>query len=643
MGTGKAVKARKKTKAKKRATAVPANNGAKDGACWQFLKRPEVLEYGHGRGRAPFEYILYNFKRLLPAEQDALRDQVSRYAERPENEDWKEFLEKDIAACEKDGCDGSFACLKIGGQEIPLGIANQLDKFIWDTHVRSKVQRFQTLSMFTKDVQANYVLMLRPEDGTTSPKPEFLCTFFEAQAEEIPEKDLHFAKTVGLDGLLKLKGQKLNELVWWNQYIVERPEPAKIVFKRQFRIVRHECRKRFQNIPLLTEPLNSDRVSSLVRYMKGSQCTEKPALDFYSALQKLKGWVPGVGSPMLQNLDQLGSAMSNKGANVTLVSGMPGTGKENYMRALHFAGTPCDEVTEKHFVLTTALTMEADKEGVVRHFTKDCESIFAKCKANWRNTDGDIPVTYVIDELNKAGERTRSELLRVLENTATVLGDTFGEFSKRVKMRFILAASDHLDELGRHPPQDFWTRITNQMRVSHPLSRVSESDAMRFIEAFFWFAWYKNTVEWIDETQGGSRPAKPAKSKAQSEAAEAKEELAKEILGSQLDGGSTTEDGLAGKAQEEFVSTLTPIAMRDEISLRGLRSMMQQIFYNVIWSTRYGLVPKEYREKTGEIVLRRSVNHAVQDVIAILNASRSTPRTSAVQPDSTQPSRTRAA
>ncbi|MGH8551284.1 MAG: ATP-binding protein [Methylococcales bacterium] len=355
----------------------------------------------------------------------------------------------------------------------------------------------------------------------------------------------------------------------------------------------------FNNIPLLADGLDRDVFfcDVLASFDNDNRKTcQKSAEAFYNALGSMKSWVPAVGVPMRQNLDQLGNAMSNRSANITLVTGMPGTGKENYMKSLHYAGTGCDADTKSQLVTTTALDME-------KYFPGGVEAKFKDLCASHKGQN----VTLIIDELNRAGKETRSQLLRVLENT----GDVVGPDHAATRVRFIMAACDHLDQLARQPPKDFWTRITNQMRVSHPLGRVSEQDARDFLEAFFWYQWYLLGREWIGKEQPDRKV------------------LAEQILGEILvDGSGNDEEDLAQLVCEEFVGTIAPAAMRDEISIRGLLSMMQQIFTNVVWSTRYGLVPMEFSDKPHGDRVRRSVNHAVQDVLAILNASRSTPRTS---------------
>ena len=178
---------------------------------------------------------------------------------------------------------------------------------------------------------------------------------------------------------------------------------------------------------------------------------------------------------------------------------------------------------------------------------------------------------------------------------------------------FILAASGHLSDLAKEPPQDFWTRISSQVRVDHPLRFVSETDAEKFLEAFFWYSWWKTAKKWLGTQK------------------ENKSELVPWVLGRRLacvqeEGEEKENDLLLPQAVlKALVQTVAPIAVRDQIPIRGLRTMIEQIFNKVIWSTRYGMVPSRHIDKNFEYNIGRVVNHAVQDIMAILNAARSTP------------------
>ncbi|HEX3357924.1 MAG TPA: hypothetical protein VHS31_13210, partial [Tepidisphaeraceae bacterium] len=239
----------------------------------------------------------------------------------------------------------------------------------------------------------------------------------------------------------------------------------------------------------------------------------------------------------------------------------------------------------------------------------------------------------------------RSELLRVLE-------DPKQELNLKKDVQLILAASDHLERLAEDPPQDFWTRISNQHRVSHPLGRVSEEDAEAFLKAFFWWEWWK-----LVRDQVGTRDKKNSLEGRWIE----QQNVANSLLGTLAAFGTKSEKrGLADVVEEEFVDSLAPLANRDELSIRGLRSIVAQLFSRVIWACRYQTSEKKRQaegegskeespfnkavERTSpqiqsddiespEREVRRSVNRAIQDVLAILNATRATPRT-AVPTDS---------
>jgi len=565
---------------------------------WDFIGKPAHFPNGGSKGSAEEEF-LYGLDRKLRANKGRLtvylRTATLRRAIKKE-------LRKDLAALtDRDPILHAF--LQKGTDEIPLGQANRFDQFIWDLYLRTGTKHFQVLTMFTNDIQANYFLLWE-RSRETFLLHKFFCSFFEVRRIDgrtvmIP-RDLNFmeqSKALGATEVdnINNKAQGLSDLLYWNQFVVDESSksPTSILFHRRFLMLQHSCRTHFQNVPLLTVALDPSNIYKLpLSFKKTVDFTTclNAAEAFYDSLGRQPSWVAGVGAPMRQNLDQLGSAMSNYEASVTLVSGLPGTGKENYMDSLHFAGTSCDPGVGRRLVKTTALAMEQHPAGVAASFKERCSS-FSQ------------PITFVIDELNKAKERTRSELLRVLENSKETL-------ERDLKVRFIMAASDHLDRLAQDPPQDFWTRITNQMRVAHPLGRVSEEDAEAFLEAFFWFNWWKLTKDWLDPRD-----------------AEEKAAIANDLLGGKLRDQPPGSFSLANLVCQEFVDTVTPIAIRDEISVRGVRSMMQQIFSSVIWSTRYGLVPVRHADRGTEAITRRAVNHAIQDVLAILNASRSTPRT----------------
>lgn len=525
-----------------------------------------------------------------------------------------------------------------------LGAANRFDIFIWDAMLRDKDTKIQVLTLFTKDIQANYFFFWDKDFNSF----KFYNSFIPIKTPEFSPKDLNFMRTIGykidkeefkktffLCNKCKLYVPQYIGTVFWNQYerinkknSQDNPNPE-MEFTRVFVPFFHRPRTLFQNIPLVTEAFPSEDIEELRNAAKEANNKNKDddykrvATIFYSLFFKQKRWIAGLGSPTCINLDQASNAMSNNKKGVTLVTGGPGTGKEAFTRAIHFSDSACDASTSDSISTITALDLHSKiKNG------KSFEDIFCNlCQNDCKNKSSSnisIPpssrVSFIIDELNKADSELLSSLLRVLESP-----------KEEIKCRagcilFILAASDHLEQLARKPPQDFWTRISYQMRVSHPLERVREEDAEDFLSSFFWYNWWLLSKNWLGVNDKNEEKIQD-------------HYLLYEILGHELArddivenivknfGSKIKKKSLPQIVCETFILTLAPIAMRDQISIRGLRSIMEQIFTNITWGTRYGLVPCHHQDDTYEESIRRAVNHSIQTVLVILNAARDTPRT----------------
>jgi len=158
-----------------------------------------------------------------------------------------------------------------------------------------------------------------------------------------------------------------NCVIFFNQYILNKEKSCnhKKAFDRVFSILHHDCRQFFNNIPLVTEKLAKEGKKDLKNSLKSPPTVDKPndnieraASAFYDMLGEQKHWLTAVGAPMLSSLDQLANAMrmSNE-SEVTFVTGSPGAGKSAYIKAIHFAGSPCNEETEKSLTTTTALEL----------------------------------------------------------------------------------------------------------------------------------------------------------------------------------------------------------------------------------------------------------------------------------------------
>ena len=193
-------------------------------------------------------------------------------------------------------------------------------------------------------------------------------------------------------------------------------------------------------------------------------------------------------------------------------------------------------------------------------------------------------------------------MLRPLEQGETEL-ETKGE------PKYILAASQHIDDLARKPPQDFWTRISHQLRVVHPLSRVSEKDGRAFLESFFYLEWWSSIEKMIRGYD---------------------DKRARDFVGvflGTISAGELKPSGLCNRVRDEFLNTLVPLVSRDTLSVRGARSILSQVFARISWFVRFQdpLEDPTKLDPASQNEVAKLVNSAVQDVMAILNAARATP------------------
>jgi len=317
------------------------------------------------------------------------------------------------------------------------------------------------------------------------------------------------------------------------------------------------------------------------------------AKQFYAIVQSGEP-VVGRGTPSMQNLDQFANTGYQVSRRVTLVTGMPGTGKEAFSNGLHYIETDCSEARKNSFVQITALDLAGD-------LAANYKTKVVKALVNKHPGIAPRDCTIMIDELNKCDQSVRSGLLRILEQA----NEAFPPHWSKTTIRFVLAASDHMTELARQPPQDFWTRIDSRIHVVHPTGGVSPQDAQDFLTAFFWLNWYSIAQKWLKDARKESA-------------------LAKRVLGPLVDGGSPIVERIC----EEFVDTLVPVCVRDEVSVRALRSIVKQVFSRVIWRAHYGSSAiKEADHWSSERQSLRAVNEAIQEVLSMLNTARNTPRT----------------
>ncbi len=491
-----------------------------------------------------------------------------------------------------------------------LGSGSPLDHIIWDEIIRKKdlgITQCDSVTLWTKDIEFNLLVF-----GTTDVAKKVRCAYFSAPEIKVCEKHLVYWKQIfphrwqrAKAGLMNADGRSLKkrlpEIVVYNRY--KRNEEKS--FDRIHIFASDPFRERLQTIPLPTNFLqDKTQIYFDNNYRLAFERLYRAILSRYES-------VAGCGSAMQRNLLTLNSLLVDKSIKAALVTGEPGTGKENLCKAIYYGNKlarPELEKAEALFVETTAVDIQSEMtkseitpREILRNKLKDCLA-----GENARKKKPNSPVIF-IDELNKARPDFLAAMLRLLEQGERELG-TKGH------PVYILAASQHIDDLAQKPPQDFWTRITHQLRVVHPLSRVSDKDGEAFLRSLFYSQWWmlvKNMIKDYKDSEQSS--------------------LLKNFLGT-VNRRKFLPSRLCEHVEVNFLNSLVPLVSRDTLSIRGARSILSQVFARLSWHGRFEKPiggNNDSAHSTQRDVemdkVARLVNSAIQDVMAILNAARSTP------------------
>ncbi len=504
-----------------------------------------------------------------------------------------------------------------------MGKASTLDHFIWEEIVQKKSSKWcDCLTLWTEDLEFN--LLVFGEDHTAS---RLRCAYFAAPEEEMCTIHLKFWGIIANGGEVRKKhtllqnlkfyidqakknprnipqeGAKfvkklLPQIVVWNRYSITRITRSQgVIFSRINAYTLDPFRHALQTMPVPTGFLE-EQVTPF-RYISNSQ---QAAQNLYRQVLQRYDTVAGCGSPMKRNLLTLASLLADPNIKVALVTGEPGTGKENLCKAIYYGNKvrrPANTTPEAVFLQTTAVEIQTAMKAV----PPKTPTQFLKEKLNEQNltcSKANRPVLF-IDELNKAEPAFLAAMLRPLEQGENEL-DVDGS------PKFVLAASQHIDDLAKNPPQDFWTRVSHQLRVAHPLSRVSEDDGEAFLTSFFYSQWWLFLEPMVRGHETTSA-----------------KNFIEIFLGSVSRKGELNPSLLCKRVKDEFVNTLVPLVSRDTLSVRGARSMLSQVFARLSWFVRFEDPMGKKLDTPTENTVARLVNSAVQDVMAILNPARGTP------------------
>ena len=202
--------------------------------------------------------------------------------------------------------------------------------------------------------------------------------------------------------------------------------------------------------------------------------------------------------------EQVSGVINDPGARSVLVIAPPGSGKDDLCKIMHLcriragkygvislAGLTPEAAASKLFALTdTVAHLEDAPEG--RYIKKDFK---AKPEDGvlFRSLGG----TVIIDELDKADEKTRSMLLRLLENDEVCIPNTtiIVKIPKDMRPLFVFAGSKTRKEFLELPPIDFWTRLTHIIEMQHPLAVEDETIRKRIAEDYLRMFWLSQVEE----------------------------------------------------------------------------------------------------------------------------------------------------
>ena len=149
----------------------------------------------------------------------------------------------------------------------------------------------------------------------------------------------------------------LPQLVLWNRYKVPSVEAGKIAFIRTHSVALDPFRRELQTIPVPTDFLSDE--NNPLNFV--DKPTEAPR-QFYELILKRYAALAGCGSAMHRNLLTLASLLADTNIKVALVTGEPGTGKENLCKAIYYGNKltqPPEHFPEAIFRQTTAVQIQS--------------------------------------------------------------------------------------------------------------------------------------------------------------------------------------------------------------------------------------------------------------------------------------------
>ena len=202
--------------------------------------------------------------------------------------------------------------------------------------------------------------------------------------------------------------------------------------------------------------------------------------------------------------EQVSAVINDPGARAVLVIAPPGSGKEDMCGIMHscrrrtgrcatinLAGLDVEASAFQLFNLKDAARRLEDAPDGLRvgqDFKAELED-----GALFRALGG----TVIIDELDKADDKVRGMLLRLLENDEVRVPTTslIAKIPKNLRPLFVFAGSKTRKEFLELAPIDFWSRLTHIIEMQHPLAVEDEAIRKRVAEDYLRMFWLKQVEE----------------------------------------------------------------------------------------------------------------------------------------------------
>ncbi len=326
-----------------------------------------------------------------------------------------------------------------------------------------------------------------------------------------------------------------------------------------------------------------------------------------------------ISSPVVQSaLHSLSNIWQDK-AHAILISSPPGSGKELFAQSIPYgSGIKKHDDGKRIPTISLANGLPSEQERQILGYQQDDGSIVdgLLAKANG--------AAMFIDEahypLRESG--VRASLLRPLEAKEYYPVKSL-KLRRADDVQWIFASSLPLegkDSLSKVPPDDFWTRMTHQIRIEHPLDRhefmpdgaswptriwpnpETTERQKKAVADLFKFFWWDRT-----ESHFGIKPVKVLMEKEKTESYDLRtEDVAEQLFHGYIQ--TLLKQAPLDKIAELFAAALMKEVggkSLTDVSIRGLRSMVSRIFSECVGLvtsgslSSYGVLFRPEKEPVG--------------------------------------------